>query len=168
MTRSVKGPRRGASGPAGRGGARSPIGPSPQQTTSRSRSVAAGRRVVGYTIVGAAFYTSPANPRRRTAPPHRADGRPPTGQPSIRWQWTGFSVAGDGGERQPLDAGQASLVRQMCTSGLVCEPRGRSRKRWQNHCAWVSDRAAGLDDRRSPHPGSWSPNSTAVPQDASS
>ena len=98
-----------------------------RMTASRNRSVL--RRVDGssvYTVAGADHYTSAADPGRRAAPGRRR--RPPRrNRPSTAAavELALLEMAANG---TALDAGQAALVRDMCTSGarlqLAIAPAG--------------------------------------------
>ena len=73
-----------------------------------------------YTVAGADLYTSQADPRRRAAPRHRRGRRDGSAVDETAVDLALLEMAANG---TALDAGQASLVRQMCTSGHGCSWR---------------------------------------------
>ena len=119
-----------------------------------------------YTVAGADRYTSQrildAEQRILTAA-GRHDGA--VGRPIRR----GAGAAGNGGERHhALDAGQAALVRQMCTSGarVAAGDRAGRRREDRPRCApspWPGPKTAvrsSASPRPLPRPPSW-PNTPA-------
>ncbi len=106
------------------------------------------RRVDGssvYTVAGADLYTSQrildAEQRLVTAAGHR-------GGASVEQAAVDLALLEMAANGTALDAGQASLVRQMCTSGCPAAARDRPRRRRENHS--YARPHSGLDPRRRP------------------